>query len=375
MEMAKSIVWRDETLVIRKYDVKRDQEKVLELWQAAFGNQISSSLWQWKYIENPYSTTILICENAKGMPVVLYGGIPFTSICFGRTIRMIHLSDIMSHPDYRGSGLFIQTANAYFETFGNIDDICIMYGFPGKYHFDIGAKYLNYSQLGDGAAFFRGDCKNIKSLKHIISGSIHLAHAPSHSSDQTNYSSDKVIHHSEHTNYSSDKAAHCCDKTSHNYDQTSHDFDQIWRNASTDYPLSVIRNSAYVEWRYFNHPEKTYEVWCYKTRFNKDSKAFIVIQIKGRKAVIVDILVQNSEKIFRDFLGNIASMLLKRGIETVEVWVPHDHFLAVFFQGCGVKRTKEPIGIIPTVRLFDDMLDIKQVCQNFYYSMGDGDLL
>ncbi len=361
MEVAKSLVWNNETLIIRKYDPQTDEQKVLKLWRAAFNNSMPPSLWQWKYITNPYKTAIIICENAKGVPVVFYGGIPFTSTCCGQQIVMIHLSDIMSHPDYRGSGLFIHTANAYFDIFGNMDDIWIMYGFPGKFHFDIGAKYLQYSPLGNGAAFFRAGCKTIKKLKRITSGTVALF-----------------------------PTADPC-------------FDYMWQNLSPLYKLSVVRDRAYMEWRYFNHPFKKYEVWCYKPLFYKQWQAFVVLQIideelstgadtisqkdevkqskdkinfrtNDQKAVIVDILMPTSERIFCDFMGSIASMLIKRGVKTLQTWVPDEQFISSLFLKYGFEKAGEPIGIIPTVRLFNNTFDITWVNQNFYYTMGDGDL-
>ncbi|MBF0413309.1 MAG: GNAT family N-acetyltransferase [Desulfamplus sp.] len=361
MKIRKSVVWNNETLIIRKYNHERDEANVLQLWRAAFNNQMPPSLWQWKYIENPYRTAIMICENSKSLPVVFYGGVPFASTCCGRQIVMIHLSDIMSHPDYRGSGLFIHTANAYFDTFGSVDDICIMYGFPGKFHFDIGAKYLQYSPLGSGAAFFKAESENIKKFKQIVSGTIALF-----------------------------PASDPC-------------FDYIWKNLSTIYPLSVVRDSAYMAWRYFKHPVRKYEVWCYKGLFHKEWQAFVVIQIKdevvtieseaiskqdgitqtndktnfrrtAQKAVIVDMLMPDSEPVFRDFMGSVASMLIKRGIKTVETWISDNHFLCSLFSKYGFEKAEEPIGIIPTVRLFENTFDINWVNQNFYYTMGDGDL-
>ncbi|KPA11497.1 hypothetical protein MHK_008290 [Candidatus Magnetomorum sp. HK-1] len=215
------------------------------------------ALWRWKYIDNPYEVKILLCVTQYGKPVVLYGGIPFKANICGREMIMIHLSDIMSHPEYRKTGLFIHTVNAYFEFFGGEEEVGLMYGFPGKYHFD---------------------------------------------------------------------------------------------------------------------PEKQYELWRYRSRFHKDWQAFMVLLIQDNKAVIIDMLVADSEKLFYDFLGNIASMLIEKNIEIIETWIPGNHFLVDFFFKCGFIKLKEPIGIIPTIRLFDNTIDLKWTYTHFYYTMGDGDL-
>lgn len=335
MEMAKNINLCGENFLIRRYDSARDEQKVLELWKTVFFNEMPFDLWHWKYIGNPYETAIIICENEKGLPAVLYGGIPFKSNYCGREIKMIHLSDIMSHPDYRGSGLFIHTANTYFDIFGKTDDDTFaMYGFPGKYHFDIGAKYLKYSPIGAGSNYFSGSTVQLAKENNLTMGQITHVKNPD-----------------------------TC-------------FDRIWQGLSRNYPFSVIRDSAYMKWRFFNHPQNNYEVWCFKSDLKADYGGYMVIHIKGEKAAIVDILVPESVEIFHAFMGKISEILLKKGVQKLETWVPGDHFLTeMLLNTSGFKNEKEPIGIIPTIRIFDDSVKLNWACENIFYTMGDGDLL
>ncbi|SLM29961.1 hypothetical protein MTBBW1_2030051 [Desulfamplus magnetovallimortis] len=348
MEMEKNITFKNENLVIRPYDAFKDEENVRQLWQAAFNNEISSKLWRWKYIDNPYETAILICENSKGMPVVLYGGIPFHSNFSDRKIVMIHLSDIMSHPDYRGSGLFIHTANAYFDFFGNRSDTFVMYGFPGKYHFDIGVKYLEYASIGNGAAFFCGSVKNIMEHKtrqrRFFSGIGDLLQG-------------KIVR-IEYDDFQSDSGL----------------FDSLWNSSSKDYPLAVTRDSAFMKWRFFDHPFKSYEIWGISYPPLKKCQGIMVLSFKDKKAVIVDMLFPEKEKLVVDFTSHLMAMLYQRGFDTIETWLPSDHFLAAIFRKAGFDNRDEPTGIIPTIRIFDESLDYGWASENIFYTMGDGDL-
>jgi len=325
-----------ENFFIRPYDPEKDEQKVIDLWKKVFFNEMPLELWRWKYIDNPYETEIIICENEKGLPLVLYGGVPFKSGYCGREIIMIHLSDIMSHPDYRGSGLFIHTANAYFDIFGGKNDTFVMYGFPGKYHFDIGRKYLQYSGIGKGAYYFAGSTVRISDNNVFTQGQIARITRPD-----------------------------LC-------------FDMIWQNLSNDYPLSVIRDSAYMKWRFFDNPDNNYEVWCFKSDVKAEYEAYMVILIKEKKAVIVDFLIPGSgpkSEIFSNFIGRMAGMLLDKGIKKIETWVPGDHFSADKLHQSGFTHKNEPIGIIPTIRMFDDSVKTSWACDNIFYTMGDGDLM
>ncbi len=332
MELEKKVKIGRETLIIRKYEAGRDDEKVLELWKTAFENEMPFDLWRWKYIDNPYETAILVCENEKNMPVVLYGGIPFKSNFCGKKVWMIHLSDIMSHPDYRGSGLFIHTANAYFDTFGNMAETFLMYGFPGKYHFDIGAKYLEYSPIGRGAAYFTEKTKTFIQKKGFLPGKIFKIEMPDP-----------------------------C-------------FDELWKRCEESYPLAVIRDSAFMKWRFFDHPFNDYEVWGIKYPPMNKCRGIMVLRLQDDKAVIVDMVVSKSEKKFNDFICDISEMLFKKGIKKIETWVPKDHLLVEIIKNSGFKSKKEPIGIIPTIRIFDESLEYEWACRNIFYTMGDCDL-
>ena len=101
----------------------------------------------------------------------------------------------------------------------------------------------------------------------------------------------------------------------------------------------------------------------------------MAIKINEKKAVIVDLLISKSEKAVKKIMLEIARMLIKRGVERVETWIPENHFLVKMFQSTGFEKKQEPTGIVPTIRIFDKSLEKNYASDNFYYSMGDGDLL
>ena len=339
MGMEKTVMVDNKPFCIRKYDTETDGPLVRELWRIAFGKEIPESLWRWKYIDMPYDLKLLICTTQGGTPVVFYGGRPATSTIYGRETIMIHLTDIMSHPDYRKTGLFIHTANAYYDIFGDAEPaVGVMYGFPGEYHFDIGAKYLKYSKLGAGAAYFEAAPAAMAARRIVIAdvqfeGTIEPINAPD-----------------------------SC-------------FDRIWKSVMADYPVSVARDTAYMKWRFYDSPIHTYDVFAWRTTSTRNYDAFAVLRIDGEEAVMVDFLIPNAEVLFHTFVVRIAGVLEKKGVTLLKTWVPQAHFSAQHFISVGFDLKQEPLGIIPTIRLFDGGLDIGQVCADFFYTMGDCDLM
>ena len=99
-----------------------DMEQVLDLWNRAFNQTMDRRLWRWKFHNCPFGRQTMLCFNGDNVPIAMYAGIPFHANWEGRSIRMTHLIDNMSHPAYRHltngrKGLFIQTAEHFFRRF------------------------------------------------------------------------------------------------------------------------------------------------------------------------------------------------------------------------------------------------------------------
>lgn len=361
----------NERLTIRPYDAGQDEARVIALWEKVFGKKIGLALWRWKYIDNPYETAILLSVNETGEPVVFYGGIPYAANFKGRRIVMIHLSDIMSHPDYRGSGLFIHTANAYFDRFGSRPDTHVMYGFPGKYHFDIGCKYLQYRAMGE-VVYLKGKLEQMTSF-------------------EGRRSEDDGVLPWKWIRFFRDLGRDACHArlfkrarsivkfTDSVFRIKGPDarFDDLWNRHASLYPFAVMRDGAFMRWRFFDHPLHRYEVWGIRDGWLRRSwQGAVVLRFleDEKKAVIVDMVLPDSQRDVSRFMGGLAAMLLERCIETVETWLPATHFLVAHLEYAGLERKEEPTGIIPTIRIFDESMAYDWACENGYYTMADGDL-
>ena len=319
-------------VVIRPYR-SGDEAGVLSLWKAAFGKEISPPLWRWKYLENPYPVQIGLAVGEDDRVLVMYGGIPYRANWKENRVSITHLMDIMSDPECRGSGLFVKTGMGFFDLFAGPERTCFYYGFPGKYHFDIGKKYLEYTDLENGVSFLRAETGALAQNSRRPGGRI-----------------ERIM--------DADDA-----------------FDGLWERCGKDYPLAVIRDSAFLRWRFFEHPLREYEVWGYRSCFRRGWKAYAVVALEGETARMVDILAPPSGKTISDFLARLGDRFSARGIREIETWLPEDHFLARFAVSAGFRGFQEPLGFIPTGRSFHPGLSLDWASQHLYYTMADGDLL
>jgi len=317
---------------VRTY-TPEDEAGVLALWRAAFEKEMDPQLWRWKYLQGPFKNQIAVCTDAPGNILVLYGGIPFRAAWGDQTVRMTQLMDIMSHPSCRGSGLFIRTAEAFFDFFAGAGKTVFYYGFPGAYHYTIGEKYLDYRMLNQGMGFMTAKTADLKATVKPFQG------------------------------------------VAEPIQRIDASLDDMWRRERGSYPLSVIRDGRFLHWRFFQHPFNRYELWGFRPFLRRQLKAYAVLSIKGPKARLVDVFAPNSEPIVTGFLSRMAAHYISRDIEEMEVWLPKAHFLEPACIAAGFLPAKEPLGIIPTGRSFDPRLDYDWASENMYYTMADGDLM
>ncbi|MBW1781813.1 MAG: GNAT family N-acetyltransferase [Deltaproteobacteria bacterium] len=331
MKAERIIETKQGAFVVRPYRPE-DESGVLSLWKAAFEKEMPPALWRWKYLENPYKVQVAVCISEKGVIRVVYGGIPYRANWKGKTVSVTHLADIMSHPDCRGTGLFVRTGAAFFDLFAGPQATVFYYGFPGEYHFNIGKRYLEYTALEPKVSFLTGRTKDVAQNMVRFGGRV-----------------DTIMHMDDL-------------------------LDDVWKRCCADYPFALIRDSAFLRWRFSEHPLRRYEIWGYRPYIQRGWKAYAVFALEGEKARMVDILGPRSERTMRDFLARLGARFVKRGIKTIETWLPGNHFLADAAGSVGFSPSQEPLGIIPTGRSFHPSLSLKWASTNIYYSMADGDL-
>jgi hypothetical protein len=304
---------------------------VLDLWRIAFGKELDADIWRWKYADNPFGMRVLLCFDPDDeKAVVMYSGAPYRARWRDREVEIVQLMDIMSHPDFRKTGLFVKAAEVYFDTFAGGDSV-LYYGIPGRYHFDIGAKYLKYSELASGVAYLAADPRKL--ARGPVGGSLRVS------------------------------------------DRPAPVFDRMWRDLGEHYPLAAVRDRAFLEWRFFNHPRREYIVYVVGGGLLSRPRGYAVVGMDGTTARLVDLLVPPDRRPVSVLSSGLAADLVRRGIERVETWLPGGHFLTGLLELEGWGREDEPLGIVPTARSFNSALEIPWISDNFFYTMADSDLM
>lgn len=117
------------------------------LFREVFGTDRDPAIWEWKYFANPRGMTSFVCE-AGGRLVAHCGGTPVRFRDYDVEHLALQSTDFMSSPTYPGGigrgGVFVRTAQKFFETYCGPARVPLVYGFPGERHRMLGERLLGY---------------------------------------------------------------------------------------------------------------------------------------------------------------------------------------------------------------------------------------
>ena len=198
-----------------------DETSLLATFNHVFGtgdpNFVQRTLaeWNWGFKENPAGSRIFV-GTYNGDVVAQFAGQPLRMWVDATPQTFVHCVDSMSHPDHRKGlkrpGLFITTAQAYFEAYGGPDRDWVHFGLPIEEAARVGDKFLEYEvvrneiflarELGEGPSEIPGEVRVIERFDH-----------------QAKWVFDR-----------------CCGR----------------------WPAAAIRDDAFYNWRYLDHPRFEY---------------------------------------------------------------------------------------------------------------------
>ena len=310
-----------------------DRSGLLALWKAAFGREADMDIWQWKY-GGPYGHCTMVCVHEDGRIAAAYPGVPLPAQIHGKAMRLDLLMDSMSDPDFRGvlggrRGLFVRTAQAYFAQFGGADKSWAVYGFPGERHFKLGQYLLTYAALPKQPAFL---------TRQTAGGG-------------WTWRTTQVVPWD----------------SSMGLDL----FTVLEARLRPQYPMAVVRDGTFLDWRFLKHPSKEYRIWLAKTLGGR-LLGYAVTSVCNDRVRLVDMLLPREDGVVGPFLLRLRKEL-QSSAEVMETWLPQEHFLIPMFAAAGFGAEREPIGFITTRKdLTPEVTGLLD--QYFYYTLGDTDV-
>ena len=173
--------------------------------------------WRWTFLESPGGFRLWLAL-ARGAIVAQSAGIGYRVECDGRATHFSQSVDSLVHPDHRGGlkhpGLFVRTVEPYIAAYGAHPDL-VFFGWPNRAAARIGSAFLGYERLrrqewlvralGADAPGFPNDVRRLRRLP---------ADCP---------------------------------------------VDALWSRCARHFGASVIRDAAFLRWRFERSPARRYE--------------------------------------------------------------------------------------------------------------------
>jgi Acetyltransferase (GNAT) domain len=245
-----------EGIAYRRYDFHRENHlPLIRLKEAVYGAPEEKSRWEWQYLRSPFSTDIQVFVAECGTELAgATTRLPFDLRREGETVRAYFSVESMVHPKYRRRGimksLYRQTADVMpllYSKGTNPDmyELLIGFGYKVVHPNTYLVKYLSPWKL----ALQRYD----------------LYKATPRFSDQgTREDGFEPV-------------------------QTfGREFDDFWGRVAGAFPGIVVKNSAYMNWRYVEIPHKKYHLY-YKVKGGRIVCA-LVLRTGGYACWIVDLI-------------------------------------------------------------------------------------
>ncbi len=295
--------------------------------------------WRWLYERCPQGRRISIAEAEDGTIIAHFAAIPLRLQYRGEERIAGHCVDSMVDSDWRGLGPespFLATARHYFVRFGDPPPNHLNYGFPNRTAMRIGVQALDYLPVHTRfpTVFYNG-FEN-RPLRRLGARGANRRRSTVRSFGDRH--------------------------------------DRLWRELRRRYELALVRDAAYLNWRYVDAPHR-YEVIEVHDRANT-LRAIAVFRRGWSGAPIlalVDLLVAPDDV---DSLARI----LRHGADTVrsgeqirfEAWLPPESPWFRHALRLGMDAEPSPFTIACRLPRTPEAFDWHR--SNWYFTIGDSDV-
>jgi hypothetical protein len=299
--------------VIRPAEVS-DIPRLGELFHEVFGQPRESSVWRWKYFENPRGAASHICES-EGRIVAHCGGTPVIISDGAARYGALQSTDFMSSRRHAGGlgggGVFVRLVRDFFHAKCGPGRAEMVYGFPGERHRDLGERLLGYAPV-EKVAELRLAGQGKERARETPLGPEHMG-----------------------------------------------------LFVSTP-PFGAIRDDTYLNWRYLAHPTHRYGIVRSSSRLRASSETAAIVRRVERSLYLFEIGGSRSS---RDVRRLISALPLSSGDEAL-FWCSAENPLARTLEEGGFRITERDHPV--EVRFFRDRA--LPAPGELYFTLGDYDV-
>ncbi|MCR4428219.1 MAG: GNAT family N-acetyltransferase [Caldiserica bacterium] len=341
-----------------------EEIQILDLFHRVFP-KIPRTLeeWEWEYRESPFSPPIIAIARAGGK-VIGQEALFFVPMKFkGNCFQGAQSVDTMTDPNFRGKGVFGRLARLTLEE-GKKRNTPLFYGFPNRNSYSAYVNKLNWIDVARVQRFIKVLDLTSALKARINNPSLRMV---------LGFLGKPFL-----KAYFWGKGKRDPRFSLHQVDRFGESYDRLWGELRGRFPLMVDRTSAYMNWRYLDHPSGVYRAFFLRKAGNDEIFGVAVLHIvdlEYRLGSIGEFLVKDWDpEIARIFLTLLLDYFKLQGTAIVATWtLPHSPFVPVFKSlGFRLRSQHQPlIAISP-----DGSLEKEEIRnpENWFISSGDYDM-
>jgi len=279
---------------VREYR-ESDKQGIFDLRNAVYGEPFDEREWEWKFEKGPFKPAqILVAESDNAIvgirPTIL---LPVKS---GKEVSIAGLNvDVMTHPEFRGRGIFSTLVQESFKLL-NEQGINFAFTFPNENSYPGYVRKLQWLHVC--SLLLLAKPLNINNIvkKYIKNPSLQKPTALLMRSINSTLLSERL---------SSANGL----QINRIYSFDDH-FDELWRKASSQFNLVVVRDKKYLNWRYIDRPGQEYTI--FSAQRGKDLVGYIILKSNVEMfdlmlGLIIDMLTSED--------NHVADLLISQAIE------------------------------------------------------------
>lgn len=305
-----------------------DEEGITVLFREIFGREMSLDEWRWKYQSFGEKVYSVVGVNGSGKIVAHYGLLPYRMVFEGKEGRTVMIADVMVHPDFRGIKSLKKLVK-FPEEPVRAGGVPFGYGFPGE-----NALMLPAEKLG---LFER--VEDVMEATKRVTPAGHDLRRCAFSFFGLSYRDEKI--------------------------------DALWNAFKDTFPVMIIRDRKFLEWRYGRHPLLNYTLLGMKKRWERELTGLAVLRrVNDEESLLMDFVYKKSScgSLLREAEHFVATTFRT---QRIRLWIPP--MLAGYFRGKGYSIN--PAGTSIPLTTHAKTFRKEQIINRFFYTMGDTDFL
>ena len=303
-----------------------DERHILSLFRQSFGRELSTQFWTWRFKENPAGFGVIDLCWDDDVLAGHYAVSPVAMRINGQEWLTALSGTTMTHPDYRGQGLFPKLGRSTYARMTQAG-MGMVWGFPN-----------NLSHRGIVRDLKWVDIYELPMLRLTLPSRRPLP-APHN-----------IVALSE-------------------FDAR---FDRLWEQVRDDYRIITRRDQEHLQWRYVKNPSQSYQILAC-TDANSIA-GYAVFKQYGEEMQIVDILTRAPTDIGVSLVSCVAQVALDQELSSISLWLNVSHPLHRALEKLGFCNGV-PITYFGGLSLQADLQEaLVYDFHNWYLTMGDSDV-